>query len=141
MVCRMFERTFPRALGSLEPMFAFVTEFASAQRLSPAATGDLTLIAEELFTNCVKYGGGPEGVAIGLDRQGAEVTLRLVDPGARPFDPTAAPAADVAAPIEARRAGGLGIHLVRSIARELRYAREGGANVVTAVIGTEGAEG
>ena len=137
----MFERTFPRAMGSLEPVFAFVTEFASAQQLSPSATNDLMLIAEELFTNCVKYGGGPSGVAIGLDRRAAEVTFRIVDHGAAPFDPTAAPEVDTLAPIEARRAGGLGIHLVRSIARELRYAREGGANVVTAVIGMDGAEG
>jgi serine/threonine-protein kinase RsbW len=60
--------------------------------------------------------------------RGVEVTL--TDHDVEPFDPTRAPDVDVGAPIEARRPGGLGLHLIRRMvdAIEYRYdeaAREG----------------
>lgn len=134
----MIERRFRRAIDELDPMFAFVSEFAAAERVPDSAAGDLALIAEELFTNCVKYGAKSGEVVIGLARDGARVTLRIVDAGAPPFDPTAAAPADVAAPIEARHAGGLGIHLVRKLAERMSYERLDGANVVTVVTRLEG---
>jgi serine/threonine-protein kinase RsbW len=44
-----------------------------------------------------------------------------VEDRARPFDPALAPRADPSAPIEQRRIGGLGWHLVHQVMDEVRY--------------------
>ena len=48
-----------------------------------------------------------------------------------PFDLTQAPEADIHAPLGERRGGGMGIHLVRQIMRDVSYSREGEWNVLT----------
>ena len=68
--------------------------------------------------------------------EGRAVQVTFSDRG-RPFDLTAAPQVDVDAPLSERRAGGLGIHLVRQIMREVSYRREGEWNVLTMQRGVE----
>jgi anti-sigma regulatory factor (Ser/Thr protein kinase) len=53
----------------------------------------------------------------------------VIDYG-RPFDPLSVPPPDLDAPIEERRIGGLGLHIVREMMDTLEYAREGGRNVL-----------
>lgn len=128
----MAERQFRRSVASLEAIFAFVREFLSSQGIGEDTAFDVDLILEELFTNMVKYGrgGGPE-IAIALDWTDSTLTLRLRDFGVEPFDPTAAPAVDTGRPISERRAGGLGIHLVRRMADRLEYAYEDRCSTIT----------
>jgi serine/threonine-protein kinase RsbW len=49
------------------------------------------------------------------------VRVTLTDPDADDFDPRAAPAPDVGAPLERREPGGLGLHLVRRLVDTLEY--------------------
>jgi anti-sigma regulatory factor (Ser/Thr protein kinase) len=78
--------------------------------------------------------GGCTGVAnstrIRLRATPDGVEVEFADCGL-PFDPTSAPAASIDAPLEERLSGGLGIHLVRGIMRDLRYRRVGGWNLTT----------
>jgi anti-sigma regulatory factor (Ser/Thr protein kinase) len=128
----MVERRFPRTAASLEAIYTFVREFLSSQGIQPEAAFDIDLIVEELFTNMVKYGvGGQPEITIGLDWKAPALTLRLEDIGAPPFDPGEAPEVDVNRPIEERRAGGLGLHLVRRMADRLEYAYEDGRSRIT----------
>jgi anti-sigma regulatory factor (Ser/Thr protein kinase) len=131
MVGRMAERRFPRDFASLEAIYAFVREFLAGHHLSGEHAWNLDLIVEELFTNVVKYGAGSDPVAISLDWQAPTVTMRIQETGPNGFDPTRAPAVDVWRPIEERRAGGLGIHLVRQIADRFEFDRNGTGSVIT----------
>jgi serine/threonine-protein kinase RsbW len=128
----MAERRFPRSVASLQAIYAFVREFLSSQGIGEDTAFDVDLILEELFTNMVKYGrgGGPE-ISIALDWTDSTLTLRLKDFGVEPFDPTTAPNVDTERPIAERRAGGLGIHLVRLMADRLEYAYEGRCSTIT----------
>ncbi|HXR36138.1 MAG TPA: ATP-binding protein [Candidatus Binataceae bacterium] len=94
---------------------------------------DLNLALEELFTNVVRH-GGCEGMAeaarVRFEMLADGVGIEFADRGA-PFDPLAAPTPDLEAPLENRRPGGLGIHLVRQIMRDLRYDRADGWNRLT----------
>jgi len=113
-------------LGELDHLAEEIRRFSSAHALDEQAAFDLNLALEELFANSVQHGG-----CKGLD-DAARVRLRVVDGGqveaeysdrGHAFDPTQAPEPDIHAPLEARDAGGLGIHLVRKIMQDLRYSR------------------
>jgi len=70
----------------------------------------------------VKYDeGGATPVRIGLARTADGVEATITVEGVGRFDPGAGPAVDVAQPIESRRPGGLGLHLVRQFADSLDY--------------------
>jgi len=127
----MLEQDFPRDFGSLEPIFGFVRSFLAARGIDDRHAWDLDLIVEELFTNMVKYAPGRHPIRVGLDWERPVLTVQLRDFGVPAFDPTRAPKPDVEAPVSERRAGGLGIHLVRSIADALEYQHRDGDSVVT----------
>ena len=91
------------------------------------AAGLIMAVGITLFVNTVRHGGceGVENAArVRLQAIPDGVAVEFADRG-MPFDPTAAPAADVNAPLAERPSGGLGIHLVREIMRGLRYERAG----------------
>jgi anti-sigma regulatory factor (Ser/Thr protein kinase) len=102
---------------------------------SEALAGEIRLIAEEALTNVVKYGyGRPERPSVlaelSVEVDAEDVRLEIRD-GGTPFDPLSQPSPDLEAPPETKKEGGLGIYLLRSLADEVRYRREGGANVLS----------
>ncbi len=112
-------------LGELERLAAEVRQFCVANSLADEAEFELNLVLEELFVNTVRHGGceGVPGAAhVRLRSASGGVEVEFRDRG-RPFDPTTAPDADIHASLEER--GGLGIHLVRGIMRDLNYQRDG----------------
>lgn len=135
---RMSERRFGRTFGSLESIFGFVAEFLEANGLPPTAAFGLDLVVEELFTNMVKYHphGGPE-IELGLRRLGPEVVVVLRDFDVEPFDPTRASPVDLDRPLEERPTGGLGLHLVRRIARDIGYDYRDRTSTITVTVGPE----
>jgi serine/threonine-protein kinase RsbW/sigma-B regulation protein RsbU (phosphoserine phosphatase) len=93
----------------------------------------LTLVMEEVFTNVVRHGYPEEGghrIAVRLELAGGVVTL-VVEDDAQSFDPVQAPLADLDAPLDERRVGGLGVHLIRTLVDDVAYRRDGGRNVLT----------
>jgi anti-sigma regulatory factor (Ser/Thr protein kinase) len=98
----------------------------------PARRDDVRLVMEELLVNTVRY-GYPEGRAgtidIHLDAQPDAVHLELRDDGL-PFDPLSADHPDLPGDVAARDVGGLGLHLARSVASSVEYARDAHGNRV-----------
>ena len=82
----------------------------------------MDFVLEELFTNVVKYGRPSDApVRIDIARIAGGVEVTLADTDAEPFDVTRAPDADINLPIEKRKPGGLGIHLVRKLVDSIEY--------------------
>lgn len=128
----MDERCYPREIGSLDAIFAAIADFLREHRLDAGAAFDLDLIAEELFTNMVKYGAKGGEVGLALAREGEVVTMVFRDIGGPPYDvttPRALPSAET--PLEARRPGGMGLHLVQRIADGLEYRHDGRTGTIT----------
>ena len=118
----MLVRRFPRAIGSLPALVAFVREFFAARGIDADQAFDVDLVLEELFTNMVRHArGGTSEIEVGLDDDGARLTLRLRDEEVEPWDPDQAPAAEVDRPVEERRPGGLGVHFIRQLTRSFDY--------------------
>jgi len=128
-------RSFARRLSSLKAISAFVREFLAREGLDDDAASNLNLVLEELFTNLVKYGRGVRGdVTIALERGPDGVTAEVVETGAERFDPTAEPEVDVRQPLAERSPGGLGVHLVRRLAKTFRYEYEDGVGVTRVAV-------
>ena len=115
-------RNFRRDVDAIEELFAFTSDAFSAEGIDPGLRPTVDLILEELFTNVVKYGRkSGAAVHVELARAPGGVQVTLIEEDADRFDPTAAPAVDTAMPLEARRPGGLGLHLVKKLADSIEY--------------------
>ncbi len=115
-------QTFKRSFDSLHAIVAFTAEAFTRQRIDPRLLAVVDLAIEELFTNMVKYGTTSDAdVRIELTgiEGGVEVTLTEYD--VDPFDVTKAPDADLRLPIDQRRPGGLGLHLIRRLLDSIEY--------------------
>lgn len=104
----------------------FVTDYCEQHAL-PAM--ELNLVAEECFVNIVQHGCAHQ-IDLSIEVEGGTVTMAFEDDGVA-FDPLSVPAFDPATPMEQRRVGGLGVHLVRTLMDELHYRRANGRNRLT----------
>lgn len=121
----------------LPAALAWVRAFIAEAGLSGDAAYALELAVDELVLNAMSYAyppGADGEIALRLSRRpGGGATLRIEDRGV-PYDPTAREDPDVEAPLEERAIGGLGIHLVRRLARSVEYRREGDRNILEVAV-------
>ena len=125
------ERSFPRELNSLGPLFGFVGDFAFAHGLDDGTAFTVNLAVEEVFTNMVKYGGGGDEVTVAIELHGDDLVVELVHPGAIPFDADKQGKVDVEEALAGRTPGGLGLHLVRNVMDGVVYTHHGDCARIT----------
>jgi len=135
---KLIIRLEPRA-EALSDMLNRLEAYAAATDLPSRVAYHLALVCEELAANVAMHGvGGESGatyVELTVDRQRDEISLSVEDDG-RPFDPLAHPKPNIDLGLEDRPIGGLGIHFVRSLVKDISYRRLDKINRLTAVLGT-----
>jgi phosphoserine phosphatase len=125
-------REFARSLDSLEEIFSFVRAILEEIGASDADSYAVTMAVEELFTNMVKYNAAGSGaITLEIECIGDEVVCQLTDPDSERFDVTAVPDADIRQPVEQRRPGGLGLHLIRRMLDAIDYEYSGRSSRIT----------
>ena len=127
------QRIFKARMNALPEATVFVERFCSLYRVGRPDLLRLTLIVEELFTNTVVHGYGGESDApiyISLRADGDAVGLLYEDaaPQYNPLSQLSGRAAKLAAAVEARPMGKLGVHLIRELTADARYVHEEGRN-------------
>ncbi|MDQ0509234.1 ATP-binding protein [Ancylobacter amanitiformis] len=132
MIIREIDIRLPSRLDELEPLFEALDFFVRTNAIPQTPAYRLQLAVDEFVANAVAHGyedgrQGEIGVKVRLDGDMLELTFS--DDGA-PFDPFHAPPPDLTGSIEERRVGGLGIHLVRTLAVSVAYRYEHGSNIV-----------
>jgi anti-sigma regulatory factor (Ser/Thr protein kinase) len=108
-------RSFRRSFDSIPDIFALTEEVFASEQIDPALRPSVDLTLEELFTNMVKYSASSAAVRIDMTKVPGGVEVTLTDYDVEPFDVTQAPDVDINLPIEQRKPGGLGLHLIRRL--------------------------
>ncbi|HEX5272074.1 MAG TPA: ATP-binding protein [Gemmataceae bacterium] len=109
--------------------------FLKGHGASAQATSRVLIILEEVVLNLVKYATGSvtQDIDVRLEVAHDRVVVEVADDGA-PFDPRGAPEFDKTKPLEERRPGGMGIQIVRNIAKEIHYERVADRNHLQLVV-------
>jgi len=120
------------ALSELGQLAAWVEEVSRHAGLTADMAFGLQLCIEEAVANVVMYGGAPDDspiiVQIQQVRDGVTATI---EDGAQPFDATQVPPRAIPESLDEARIGGLGVHLIRQYASEMRYERHQDRNRLT----------
>lgn len=126
---------FPGTIDGAVAASGWLHGVAERETLPSKLVFALEVCLEELFTNVVRHGGpgrgaSPLSVDVGLSVHGDDVAMYIEDNG-QSFDVSQAPARPIGQPLEDVMPGGLGMQLIRSFSKELRYeARPEGNRVI-----------
>ena len=118
------ERIVANDPGGLEQVARLVDELAAAHRLPSGPVTDMQVALDEVLTNIVQYAhtdGGAHDIRVRLTVSPDALEAEVEDDG-RPFDPLALPPPDLRGALGDRAVGGLGIHFVKRLMTEVRYA-------------------
>jgi len=125
----MSTASFAAELENLAVIRRFAEETAQSLQANQAAIDDMLQAVDEAVTNIIVHGyaGRPGTIEAQVKRAGDSLIVRLRDQAPR-FDPTTVRPPDLTLPLEKRRPGGLGVHLIRHFVDQVHYhtAPQGG---------------
>ncbi|MGA3328088.1 MAG: ATP-binding protein [Terriglobia bacterium] len=125
--------TLKNDISEVERVMSIVAGLCARNSIPPETEYDLNLAMDEMIANVAKHAypeGGEHLFTVQITLSPEEFMATIEDDGME-FDPTRHPTPDLDAPLEERKQGGLGIHLVRQIMSSVNYQRLAGKNVVT----------
>jgi serine/threonine-protein kinase RsbW len=119
--------------AAMRQVDGFVAAFVKEQGIAADDAARILILLEELLTNLAKYGypdrAEPGRAEITLALNGGRLEIEFIDDGCA-FDPLAVQLPNLDAPLEERPVGGLGLHLLRSLADGVSYERSNNKNVI-----------
>ena len=121
-------------LSELRDLTAMVEAFGDGNQLPAPKIFAINLALDELITNVVSHGTSEDSsdLTIGVHlRIAGDILALTIEDNAQPFDPTLAAKPDVTSALEARRVGGLGLHLIKSFADRVSHEFVDGKNRLT----------
>jgi serine/threonine-protein kinase RsbW len=113
-------------LSEIAKLHRELESFGQKCRLSSKTLFELNLILEEVVANVISYAYGDNQrheIVVRADLRDGELVIEVEDDG-RPFNPLQSPPPDLERPLEGRKVGGLGLHLVRELTSSIEYNRK-----------------
>jgi serine/threonine-protein kinase RsbW len=129
-------------LSEIAKLHRELESFGQKCRLSSKTLFELNLILEEVVANVISYAYGDNQrheIAVRADLRDGELVIEVEDDG-RPFNPLQSPPPDLERPLERRKVGGLGLHLVRELTSSIEYNRKEEKNHLVMKKKTDGSE-
>jgi serine/threonine-protein kinase RsbW len=118
-------------ITEIKRISGLVKNFSGSQGLTKKTLFEITLCIDEHVTNIISHGyrdNDEHWIKITLSREEEKFIVRIEDDGL-PYNPIETAAPDLEAPLEERKIGGLGIHLVKHRMDHIEYQRHGTSNV------------
>lgn len=117
-------------LGETSRLADWVAGVAAAHGLSDEVAFRLDVCLAEAVSNVIAYAfADPRGRSVTVEADLRQGLLRVaVEDDGDPFDPLTFAAPSLPASLEEAPIGGLGIHLIRTMADEVGYERQDGRN-------------
>ena len=126
------KKKFTRSFDSLDRLYEFTEQFFDREAIDSSVRFPVNFSIEELFTNMVKYNkDDSHEILLRLKRRKTCIEVSLTDFESQPFDVTKARPADTSSPLEERKPGGLGLHLIRNMVDTIDYRYEKGCSKIT----------
>jgi serine/threonine-protein kinase RsbW len=117
----------------VERLNRIIRQFGELHEIPCRTLYAVNLAIDELVSNAILYAfDNPisQEVVVTIEVSHDRVSGSVED-GGREFDPLLAEPANVSLPLQERSAGGLGIHLVRTLMDEVNYQRTDKKNILT----------
>ena len=130
---RRFEITIKNSLPEIEKVVQGFETFADGQGLEVKIRREIKMVFDEMLNNIISYAfqqNEEHEIEIRISLTTDCLTLVISDDGS-PFNPFGLEAPDTDLPLEQRKIGGMGIHLVRKVMDDALYQRKIEKNVVT----------
>jgi anti-sigma regulatory factor (Ser/Thr protein kinase) len=111
-------------------MFTLVEGFCQTNQVSEDDMFNVRLVLDEAVINVIVHGyddAREHEITVALSLKEGLLAVHVDDDGVA-YNPLDAPAPRFDLPIEQRRIGGLGVHIMKTLARSVAYHREGGRN-------------
>src|SRR5215471_15927326 len=125
-------RSFAGTIGDLRRMSEWLQGLTAAAGVDADTAWQAELCLNEAASNVIMYAhddGAPHPITIDIETVERGVQITITDDG-RPFNPAEPGVSPVGRTIEETTPGGLGLHLIRSFASEVRYRRDANRNVL-----------
>lgn len=119
-------------LAELERLYEAMDQFGRSHELSNEVLHAVQLALGELVSNVMRHGYSDHcehQINIKVSVHQEEVQVEIEDDGC-PFNLLERPPVNLDVPLEQRKPGGLGVHLVREMMDRVEYERRGDHNVV-----------
>ena len=135
------QKKFTRSYDSLEEIFEFTELFFEKESIEESVRFPVHFVMEELFTNMVKYNPGKTSdILLNVDNVGGGIRVSLTDRDVDAFDVTETRKVDTESPVNERRVGGLGLHLIQKMVDTLEYDYTERQSTITFTKGIDGAD-
>jgi anti-sigma regulatory factor (Ser/Thr protein kinase) len=129
---RQMHKKFLRSYESLEAIYEFTEKILASRDLSQSIKFPVHFAMEELFTNMVKYNpNNSNDILLDVSTDDESITVSLTDYDVDAFDVTATREVNISAPLEHRKPGGLGLHLIQKMVDTLKYEYSDRQSTVT----------
>jgi len=125
-------------LSEIDRVIEEFSAFSKQHDLGAAVERKVSIALDELLNNIISYGfEGTEGhvIKLSVDYNGERLRITVRD-GGTPFNPFDQKRPDTALSVEERKAGGLGVLLVKELMSDMNYQRQQDTNVVTLILNT-----
>ena len=122
-------------MSNIADFFDWLHSSIETWNLNDLVINKLNVCSEEVYVNIVSYAyPNQEGtVEVSINKINNEIILNFVDFGF-PYNPLEKPDPDITLSLEERQLGGLGIFMVKEIAKNVIYERKDDKNILTIVI-------
>jgi anti-sigma regulatory factor (Ser/Thr protein kinase) len=127
------ECVFTGRIADLPAVGDFIAAACAAAHVGMDVCPDLQLATEEACSNVINhaYAGAGGEFCVRFEARGPDAVITIHDHG-KAFDPTVVPRPNLAAPLEERPLGGLGLHLMHRLMDEVvfTFSADGGNTLV-----------